>query len=183
MKCLKCNQENPSEALFCYHCGEKLDKVQKKNKKIWIIPITIVLVLTILTTTLVFYNMGNIRVPKKFNDKTLANLNSYEQQALDTFINELVDSYNQREKKPTDGYLEKTNFFNETEGFDVAFSTIKQLAQSNDYLDEAAQGGFLIWASLFYGAPTVDDIGESTSEELEKSIEERIRAIIEIYYE
>ena len=113
---------------------------------------------------------NGISAPKALNSKMQAALSQTEQDALTTFISELVTAYNTGDNDTP---------LNRTDAFSSAFSQIKTMAQNNDTLSDASTKGFLIVMSATMG--TISPGESSTPEELREYIKEQICAIIEIY--
>lgn len=185
MVCRKCKKENLVDNVSCCHCGAKLQKT--KNIKAFILVLGGILLVALIFATIIllFVNSGKIKVPAKLNEKTVEALSLYEQEALDTFVNELANSYNQRDETATQEIngtivIPSERYLNRTEEFNDAFSTIKLLAKSNSNLSVASNGGFVIVMSASLG--TTDPYKDSSPEEVDNYIKEQINEIIETYY-
>lgn len=141
------------------------------RKSVSIIAIMVLLVSLLVTATGCQVNSSKgISAPKSLNVKMQTTLSESEQDALMTFITELVTAYNTGDNDIP---------LNTTDAFSSAFSEIKTMAQQNDALSDASTKGFLIVMSATMG--TVSPGESSTPEELREYIKEQISAIIEIY--
>lgn len=176
MICHKCKTENPLGSAFCNHCGAKLNPEVIAKKRVTKTPFIYIAIgfLVILIGILSLFGSSDIKVPKKFNEATLASLDGTSQEVLDTFINELAEAYN------TGNYKKTGHHLNISENLESSFSLIKSLAQSNSTLSKASNCGFIVFMADTMG--TVSPGSQSTPKEVNQYIREIIINLIEIYY-
>lgn len=134
------------------------------------------LLVCLMTFTLFGCSNGNtsnsIKEPKKLDSSIESALSEKEQSALQTFVVELIESYNNGDNE---------NYLKITDELEDAFSEIKSLAKSADELSDVSQKGFLIMMTALTGMVSPGE--DSTPEEVREYLKEKITEIIDIYYE
>ena len=106
---------------------------------------------------------------------------------LNTFVKELITSYNQRSPEVVTvessfgSHISSETYFIETSDYSNARQELREAAKTNDVLSKAVQLGFIIDMEAAMGSVSPGD--DATPEEVMEDIEKNIDSIVQYYYD